>query len=190
MEPSRLKVGVDVPWVTSWSEEPVLGAARCPSAEGALAVVQEDHAGYGRPIYSANHFSRQRLSVRQMLCPMCGQATEPKDRWTLTGKLVTLGELRARGLGEALPKDLPDRRVVLDGGAVAPLHLACAKRSLLYCPHLRSDPEVKLRRFPKQWVAFPLFAEITPPPAPGNETAAPDLPPIVSFVQICGLNPQ
>lgn len=183
MQPSRLKVGVDVPWVTSWSEEAVLGGARTPSAGGALAVVQEEHPGYGRPIYSANHFERQRLSVRRMLCPMCGEPTPEKDRWTLTGRLVTVGELRRRGLGDALPAELPDKRVVLDNGAISPLHRACADRSLLYCPHLKSDPTVKLRRFPKLFVAFPLFAEIDP-------AVAPPPPPIVSFVQLVGLNPQ
>jgi hypothetical protein len=33
---SRLKVGVDVPWVTSWTDEPILGVAPCATVGGQL----------------------------------------------------------------------------------------------------------------------------------------------------------
>jgi len=183
---SRLKVGIDVPWVTAWTAEDLVGAAPCPDEGGTLAVVQAERPGFGRPVYSANHYGRQRSSARQMLCPMCGKLTQIQDRWTVTAKLVTLGKLRAKGLGYALPRDLPDKRVVLDAGAIAPLHRSCAEASLERCPHLRENPDVKLRRFPRSWVAFPLFAEIDQ-----SKTGALDeLPPIMTFIQLCGLNPQ
>jgi len=52
MELSSLKVGDDVPWVTSWTGEPTLGVAPpCPSVGGALAIVQADNPGHGKPLY-------------------------------------------------------------------------------------------------------------------------------------------
>ena len=39
-----LKVGIDVPWVTSWSGEPVLGIRPCGSVGGRLAIVQAQDA--------------------------------------------------------------------------------------------------------------------------------------------------
>ena len=41
---SRLKVGVDVPWVTSWTDEPILGVAPCPTVGGRLAIGQTQRA--------------------------------------------------------------------------------------------------------------------------------------------------
>lgn len=48
---SALKVGVNVPWVASWTGEPVLGVRPRPSVNGALAIVQADHPGHGKPLY-------------------------------------------------------------------------------------------------------------------------------------------
>ncbi len=65
MKPSSLKVGVDVPWVTSWTGEPSLGVGPCPSVGGALAILQAERPGQGKPLYSQNHAVRQRLSVQR-----------------------------------------------------------------------------------------------------------------------------
>ena len=176
---SRLKVGVDVPWVTSWSEETVTGVGDCLTVLGAPALRQVEKPGYGKPNYSENHYRRQRASVQGMLCPMCGGATPMDDRWTLTAKRVAAGTLRARGLGVFIPQNLPDERVVVNAGAIAPLHHDCAKRSSVQCPHLSHDPMLNLRRFAPRWTVSPLYLE--------PEEGAGDLPLVVGFLQLCGI---
>lgn len=177
---SRLQVGADVPWVTSWTSEPVTGAGPCLTTPGMMAVRQREQPGFGRPVYSENHHYRQRVSVLRMLCPMCGQPTGKGDRWTLTAKRKTAGALREQGLGEQVPADLPDARVVIDAGAIAPLHKACAERSAVQCPHLSADPALDLRAFAIRWMVSPLYVPLA-------EDAPPDAPPIVAFLQLCGI---
>lgn len=191
--PSRLKVGVDVPWVTSWSEEPALGVRPCPTVDGRLAIAQVEKPGFGRPLYSRNHLRRQRESVRAMLCPMCGQPTKAGDRWSQTGKLATAGELRAKGLGAALPRDLPDAQVVLDAGAIAPLHRSCAERARDHCPHLQAHATPELIAFPEAWSIAPLLVEAYEPPQqhflnPSRQPRA--SVPVISFLQLVGVTPQ
>jgi hypothetical protein len=188
MKPSSLKVGIDVPWVTGWTGEPTLGVRPCPSVGGALAIVQADYPGLGKPLYSRNHAVRQRLSVRDMLCPMCGRPTSPDDRWTQVAHPVAAGRLRADGRGDRLPADLSDDRVLIDAGAIAPLHRACVDRSLRYCPHLKADPNIDVRRFPDRWVVLPLMARAE---APAQLFLARPVParavPVIGFLQLCGL---
>jgi hypothetical protein len=186
---SRLKVGLDVPWVTSWSDEALIGVRPCPSASGQLAVCQAERPGFGRPEYSRNHMSRQRWSVGRMLCPMCGEPTRDGDRWSQTARQVSVGALRAKGLGGLAPADLPDARLVLDAGAIAPLHLVCAQRSMLHCPHLQMHAAPEPIAFPKRWVVLPLMVEAKPQPA--HVLLAAPAParsiPVVGFLQLCGL---
>jgi len=188
---SALKVGVDVPWVTSWTGEPVLGVRPCPSVNGALAIVQASKAGHGKPLYSQNHAVRQRLTVRDMLCPMCGQPTTPEDRYTQVAHPFTAGSLRAAGRGRALPAEIEDDRVLVDAGAIAPLHKACSTRSLRYCPHLKADPDIDVRLFPRSWVVLPLMARAEAPAQ--LFLARAELRkevPVIGFLQLCGLTDQ
>ena len=179
------QIGVEVPWVVSWSGEPVLGVTACPSVDGALAVAQAERPGEGEPLYARNHLFRQRRSVREMLCPMCGRATEAGDRWTQTGRWTTAGELRARGLGVWLPADFPDARRLLDAGAIAPLHRTCAEAALARCPHLAALPDRELKAFPGAWIVAALSVEAKPVAAASNvpqrSVAA------VMFLQLIGL---
>ena len=188
---SRLKVGVDVPWVTSWSDEEDLGVRPCPSIGGRLAICQAERPGLGRPQYSMNHFRRQRETVAKMLCPMCGQPTASGDRWTQIAKRVPAGLLRAKGLDGALPAALPNDQIMIDAGSIAPLHDACVKRSLEHCPHLRAHPGVEVMAWSERWMVAPLMVQATPPPAPLAVLAAPRAPPppmaVVGFLQIFGL---
>ncbi len=188
MKASSLKVGVDVPWVTSWTGEPSLGAGPCPSVGGAPAILQAGNPGQGKPLYSQNHAVRQRLSVRDMLCPMCGRPTRAEDRWTQVAHPVAAGRLRADGRGDRLPTDLTDDAILVDAGAIAPLHRACVDRSLRYCPHLKADPHIDVRRFPERWIVLPLMAraEAAPQlflarPTPARTAA------VIGFLQLCGL---
>lgn len=188
---SSLKVGVDVPWVTSWTGEPVLGVRPCSSVNGALAIVQADNASHGKPLYSQNHAVRQRLTVRDMLCPMCGQPTTPEDRYTQVARSFTAGSLRAMGRGEALPADIEDDRVLIDAGAIAPLHQTCSTRSLRYCPHLKADPNIDVRPFPRSWVVLPLLVRAEAPPQLFLARAEPCREvPVIGFLQLCGLTSQ
>ncbi len=191
LQESRLKVGVDVPWVTSWSDEESLGVRPCPSIGGRLAICQAERPGLGRPQYSMNHFRRQRETVGRMLCPMCGEPTASGDRWTQIAKRVPAGLLRAKGLGAAMPAAVPNERIMIDAGSIAPLHEACVKRSLEHCPHLRSHPGVEVMAWPEHWTVAPLLVQATAPPTPLAVLAAPrpasPSVAVVSFLQIFGL---
>ncbi len=178
--PSRLQVGVDVPWVTSWSEEQPGGVGPCPTVDGQMAALQMWKPGVGKPLYSRNHLRRQRDSVRAMLCPMCGEPTPEGDRWSQTGRFQAAGVLRARGFAHALPADLDDDRVVLDCGAIAPLHFRCAQASLQRCPHLGGMPDKDLKAFPPAWTVVPLYVE-------AKQQVTGKSIPAVSFLQLLGL---
>ena len=176
---SRLQVGVDVPWVTSWSAETIGGPAPCPSVDGALAMQQLERPGRGRPLYSKNHLFRQRRSVREFLCPMCGEPTHEGDRWSQTGRWTTAGEFRAHGLGGWLPADFADGRRLFGAGAVAPLHRACAERAVVHCPHLRAMDDRELKAFPAAWIVAPMVA----PPRAGAAGGRP----AVTFLWLIGV---
>lgn len=177
---SALRIGVDVPWVTSWSGEAQGGVGPCPTVDGAMAALQKWKPGEGKPLYSRNHLRRQRDSVRAMLCPMCGEPTPEGDRWSQTGRFHAAGVLRAQGFDQALPGDLSDDRVLLDAGAIAPLHLACALASLQRCPHLGRMADKSLKAFPPVWIVVPLYLEARRPVG-GTPFAA------VSFLQLLGV---
>lgn len=185
MEKSRLEVGVDVPWVTSWTGEPVIGVRPCPTVGGRPALVQKDAAGFGRPRYSQNHLVRQRQTVRGMLCPMCGRPTEAGDRWTQVAKRTPAGLLRRAGKAAGLAREIEDRRVLVDAGSIAPLHKACVDRSLRYCPHLKADPNVNVRPFPARWTILPLLIEAAPMLENGAVAGAAIL--VVTFLQLVGI---
>lgn len=189
MSESRLRVGVDVPWVTSWSDEETLGVRRCPSINGRLAVCQAERPGKGRPQYSMNHFRRQRETVRHMLCPMCGQPTATGDRWTQIAKRTSVGALRAKGLTETFAPETRDDLIVIDAGSIAPLHEACVRRSLEYCPHLRAHPGVEVLAFPERWIVAPLMVRAMAPASPLAilAVAAQSDIAVVTFLQIFGV---
>jgi hypothetical protein len=182
---SELKIGVDVPWVTSWSGEQLTGVAPCPSIDGALAIGQTERPGRGKPLFSRNHLFRQRKSVREMRCPMCGEPTPEGDRWTQTGHWTTAGEVRAKGLGVWLPPDFPDDRRLLDAGAIAPLHRACAERALERCPHLKGMADHELKAFPGAWIVVALSVEAKPNHALSNVPQRSR--PAVAFLQLIGV---
>ena len=182
--PSHLQVGIDVPWVTSWSEERQTGVSPCPSVDGVLAVGQQERPGEGRPLYSQNHLFRQRRTVREMRCPMCGQTTSSEDRWSQTAKFTSVRVLRERGFGPDLPEGLADDRQLLNCGAIAPLHFACAEASLQRCPHLGRMSDKSLKRFPAEWVVIPLWIKARVPDGQIATIAA-----AVSFLQLVGIQP-
>ena len=192
MKKSPLTVGVDVPWVTSWTEEPIQGVRPCSSVGGRLALTQAEHAGFGRPEYSKNHLLRQRLTVSKMLCPMCGEPTRPEERVTQVARRIPAGRLRALGRGADLSPRIADGQVLIDAGAIAPLHRRCSDLSLQHCPHLRAEPNIDVQPFPARWTILPLLIEATAPAGAGHALipgmAALTSLAVVTFVQLCGVS--
>ena len=188
MQKSSLKVGVDVPWVTSWTGEAILGVRPCPSVGGALAIAQQDSPGTGKPLYSQNHAVRQRQTIGRMLCPMCGLPTVADDRWTQVAHPVTAGTLRNGRHVEGLPASVTNDQVLIDAGAIAPLHRACVDRSLQHCPHLKADPKIDIHRFSERWLVLPLLVQAQAPPQLFLARARPPRAvAVIGFLQLVGL---
>ena len=180
-----LKIGVDVPWVVSWSEEPVTTIGPCPSVDGAIAVGQAENPGRGQPQFNRNHLFRQRRTVREMLCPMCGQPTQPGDRVSQTGHWTDAADIRRRTMGVWLPSDFKDDRRLFDAGTIAPMHRACAERARELCPPLKAFPNQDLHAFPGAWLIATINIEAQPKPGFSNLPQAPVV--AISFLQIIGV---
>jgi hypothetical protein len=105
-----------VPWNASWTGEEGLEIRQCRFADGRPAVWQRHAPGTGRPIFANPHFVRQRRSIAEMRCTVCGERTPADNRWwfrhgqELDGHFLT---------------------------TEAPVHRDCAMRALKVCPHLR-----------------------------------------------------
>ena len=96
--------------------------------------------------------------------------------------------VRPADRGDRLPTDLTDDSILVDAGAIAPLHRACVDRSLRYCPHLKADPHIDVRLFPDRWIVMPLMARAEA--APQLFLARPTPPrtaAVIGFLQLCGL---
>jgi len=119
-----LQIGVDAPWVISWSEEESFDIRPCRWVEGRLAVWQPHRSGSGRPLFARPHSVRQRKAIRLGLCSMCGEPIRmPTAPWWF-------------GLGVWLhggEKTGPIFMTQEPG-----LHRACAVRAAEMCPHLKA----------------------------------------------------
>ena len=186
MQPSRLKVGVDVPWVTSWTEETMLGAAPCMTVPGMMAAAQAHRPGFGRPVYSQNHFIRQRMSVRRMQCPMCGEPTAEGDRWTLTARRLSAGALRGKGMAAPSPRDLADNQIVIDAGSVAPRSTMPALSSPWSNARISAPSRTSIcGHSPPDGSSRPCSPPV--PAAPVVMISATRPPQLVCFLQLCGV---
>lgn len=116
------------PWNASWTGEDRYEVRNCRWAGGKPALWSPHAPGEGKPIFAKPHMVRQRRSVAEYLCTVCGEKTQTRDRWWF-------------GLGNPLP-----------GWALAtteaPVHRACADLALKVCPHLRNLGHGPLRWFP------------------------------------------
>ena len=117
-----------VPWNASWTGEDAYEVRNCRWAGGKPAIWSPHKPGEGKPIYAKPHMVRQRRSVAQMLCTVCGKPTPSYDRFWF-------------GLGQKI-----------DGWAFAtteaPVHRKCADHALIVCPHLRALGQNRLRWTP------------------------------------------
>lgn len=107
------------PWNASWTGEDRYEVRPCRWVGGRLALWSPHAPGEGRPVFAKPHMVRQRRSIVEMRCTVCGEKTPPDDRWWF-------------GLGQPL-----------DGGPTwgtteAPVHRACADTAMRACPHLRN----------------------------------------------------
>lgn len=119
---------IDVPWNACWSSEQRFEIRPCRWASGSLALWSPHSPGVGRPLFARPHMVRQRKSIVLMLCTVCGEPTEPRDRWWF-------------GLGSVVEGHFMTTE--------APVHRACADHALTVCPHLKKiDAAKSLMRFP------------------------------------------
>lgn len=124
-----LEIGKDVPWNASWSGEDKHQIRPCRYAGGSLAVWQPFNPGVGRPIFAAPHMVRQRKSISEMRCTVCGEKTPEDDRWWFP-----FGDWR-------------------DGWWVStesPVHKRCADLAAHACPILRKKGQPPIR-MPHGW---------------------------------------
>ena len=107
---------VSVPWNAAWSGEDRYEVRPCRWVRGRLALWSPHAPGAGKPIFAKPHMVRQRRSIAEMRCTVCGNLTPPGDRWWFK-----LGRLEERHFMTT----------------EAPVHRTCADFALTACPHLR-----------------------------------------------------
>jgi len=105
-----------VPWNAAWSAEDAYEIRPCRWVGGMPALWSPHRPAEGRPLFAKPHMVRQRRSIAEWRCTVCGEGTPWNDRWWFR-----LGELRE---GWFMTTE-------------APVHHACATLALSKCPHLR-----------------------------------------------------
>lgn len=105
-----------VPWNAAWSSEDRYEIRPCRWVKGRLALWQPHSPAEGRPIFAKPHMVRQRRSIAELRCTVCGEKTHARDRWWFK-----LGRIED---GYFMTTE-------------APVHRACADFALTVCPHLR-----------------------------------------------------
>lgn len=115
-----------VPWNAAWTSEEFYEVRPCRWVGGRLALWSPHRPGEGKPVFAKPHSVRQRRSIAEMRCTVCGELTPVTDRWWFK-----LGDIRE---GWFMTTE-------------APVHRKCADFSLAACPHLRGR-EKDLERLP------------------------------------------
>lgn len=112
-----LVIGKDVPWNAMWSGEDRNEIRPCKYAGNKLALWSPFKPGEGKPIFAKPHHVRQRKSIAEMRCTVCGEKTADDDRWWFP-----LGDFR-------------------DGWWVStesPVHFSCAELAMERCPMIKT----------------------------------------------------
>lgn len=118
--------GAIVPWNAAWTGEDRYEVRACRWAQGKRAMCSPHNPGVGKPIFAKPHFVRQRRSIMEMRCTVCGEGTPVSDRWWFK-----LGEFNEGWFMTA----------------ESPVHRCCAELALKHCPHLRNRAD-DLEPFP------------------------------------------
>jgi len=127
-----IEIGKQVPWNAAWSAEMAYEVRPCRWVGGRLALWSPHKPGEGKPVFARPHTVRQRRSIAELRCTVCGERTSAEDRWWF-------------GLGR-----------VEEGWFMtteAPVHHACALHALAVCPHLRGR-EADLEPLPLNWTVL------------------------------------
>lgn len=122
-----------VPYVVCWEGEKHYDVRPCRWADGRPALWQRHAPGLGRALYEDLHAVRARRAVAQWLCPICGEVTDPADRYWYGKGTATLERDDGSKWGWATFN--------------APNHRRCAEIAAEACPHL-SEGGFKLLPFP------------------------------------------
>lgn len=109
-------IGQSVPWNAGWTSEERYEIRPCRWVGGKLALWSPHSPGEGKPVFARPHAVRQRRSIAEMLCTVCGEHTPPDNRWWFKLGNLTDGYFMT---------------------TEAPVHRACADHALAACPHLR-----------------------------------------------------
>lgn len=99
-----------------WSGEDRFELRPCRFIENRLAVWQVHSPGTGRPQFAEPHIVRQRRSIAEMRCTVCGERTRRGGRYWF--------EHGQHHEGWYMTTE-------------APVHLACALHAEKVCPHIR-----------------------------------------------------
>ncbi len=156
----------EIPWSVAWSGEQQFRLQRSLDFPGLLELDQKEAPGEGEPLFASIHVTRHRRGMVDLLCHICGKATDAKDRYifpTASGGLVTLHD----GTQQY-------------GCNVPPMHRACTLRALHACPHLIKIDEPPLRCSRDEGRLIHR-TDVTP----GLEAIASQLPPNVEVVFSC-----
>lgn len=116
-------IGTTVPWNAAWSGENSFEIRPCRFVGGRLALWQMHNPCQGKPMFAEPHVVRQRRSIAEMRCTVCGEKTPDGDRWWF--------EHGKNHEGWFMTTE-------------SPVHRACADHSVNVCPHLRKrslDPQ-------------------------------------------------
>lgn len=119
-----------VPWNASWSAEDTYEIRPCRYASGFPALWMPHAPHVGRPIFAKPHMVRQRRSIAEWRCTVCGERTPASDRWWFK-----LGDIRE---GYFMTTE-------------APVHHVCGSFALTVCPHLRGR-DADFERMPSGYV--------------------------------------
>lgn len=119
-----LIIGKDVPWNAAWSGEERYEVRPCRYAGGDLAMWQPFKPGEGKPIFAAPHMVRQRKSITERRCTVCGELTHPGEQWWFP---------RGSWQGDWWMSH------------EAPVHRACADLARHACPELRKAGQDPIR---------------------------------------------
>lgn len=119
-----LEIGTDVPWNAAWSGEESYEVRPCRHVSGRLALWSPHRPGAGRPIFARPHMVRQRRSIAEMRCTVCGEVTIESARWWFP---------RGDWIGEYWMS------------TEGPVHSGCAELALHTCPTLRKTAKPPIR---------------------------------------------
>lgn len=114
---------IKVPWNASWTGEESFEVRPCKYAKGAMSLWQKTAPGVGQPLFAKPHMIRQRKSIAEMRCTVCGEKTEKFKRFYFRemGHEITMQGKKYWATTEA------------------PLHENCIEHAIKLCPQLKKN---------------------------------------------------